>query len=107
MSNKDTEKLEVDFSDLKGVLESLVNWKREKDLTFNLTITRESNGYVLDGAYGLGSRGRTVIEDDEMDGLKSHEHLLLEVMEYFGFQGSRHDKERIKIIREKGDKYNG
>ncbi len=104
-------KLEVDFSELKEVLDNLtreVEEKRnKKDWIFDLIIIRESNGYMLDGASDGNSRIRTVIEDDEMDELKSHERLLLEVMEYFGFQGSRHDKERIKIIREKGDKYNG
>ena len=95
------EKLEVDFSDLKEVLESLLNWKREKDWAFNLIITRESNGYALDGVSDTGGRTRTVIEDDEVDELKSGESLLWAVMEYFNFQGSKHDAERIRVVREK------
>jgi len=110
------EKLEVDFSDLKEVIENLIKkadeGKDEKDYwAFNLIITRESNGYVIDGVSDIGSkpssRVRTVIEDDEEDELKSGESLLWAVMEYFGFGGSRHDKIRIKITREKGDKYSG
>ena len=99
------EKLEVDFSDLKEVLENLVKrvdaGKDEKDWAFNLIITRESNGYVLDGLSDSWGRTRTVIEDDEVDELKSGESLLWEVMEYFGFGGSKHDRERIMVVREK------
>ena len=100
------EKLEVDFSDLKKVIENLIKraeeGKDDKDYwAFNLIITREGNGYVLDGVSDSGGRLRTVIEDDEVDELKSGESLLWAVMEYFGFGGSKHDRERIMVVRKK------
>jgi len=33
--------------------------------------------------------------------LKSGESLLWAVMEYFGFGGSKHDRERIMVVRKK------
>ena len=98
-------KLEVDFSDLKEVIENLIKkadeGKDDKDYwAFNLIITREGNGYVLDGVSDTGGRVRTVIEDDEVDELKSGESLLWEVMSYFNFGGSKHDAERIRVVRE-------
>jgi hypothetical protein len=70
---------------------------------WDLHIVRAQNGYILTDQDGRDS----VIEEDEQDELKAHEHLLWQIMEYFAFEGSRHDKERIRVIREKGDKYNG
>lgn len=99
-------KLEVDFSDLKKVLEDLEKGikkkgKKEKDdWEWDLKIARVSNAYVLDGIADTGNRKKLVIKDDDMDELKSHQRLLWEVMDYFGFGGTKHDKERIKIIRE-------
>jgi hypothetical protein len=67
---------------------------------WSLKITRVDNGYFLEGNDGA----RIVIQEIEDDELREHEHLLFEVMEYFNFMGSKHDKERIRIIREpKGD----
>lgn len=71
---------------------------------WSLKITRVGNGYLLEGLGNeLGEPVKKVIEDDETDKdpLKSHETLLWEVMEYFNFMGSKHDKERLKIIRQK------
>jgi len=62
---------------------------------WNLSITRCDNGYIL-----TGQDFNTVIEDG-VDELLSHESLLWRVMEYFDFSGSKHDKERIRITREK------
>lgn len=104
MPDKGTEKsgkLEVDFSDLKEIFERLVKEKDEKDRKWDLTITRETNGYVLDGFFNSDVRSKEVIEDYEVDELKSGESLLWTVMEYFGFGGSKHDKERIMIVRKK------
>lgn len=63
-----------------------------------LNIERKTNGYVLKGNDGF----ELVIEDikDELD---SHEKLLWQVMEYFSFQGSKHDTERLRVVREKQD----
>jgi hypothetical protein len=67
---------------------------------WGLKITRESNGYVLKGRSVEGTPITFVIEDDDRDELKSHEDLLWEIMNYFAFGGSKHDKERLKITRE-------
>lgn len=65
---------------------------------WTLMITRHDNGYLLQGEQGeLG----WVIEDNEMDVLKSHESLLQEVMNYFDFGGSKHDKVRLRVTRVK------
>jgi len=102
---KEGEGLEVDFSELKALLEKLpemIKQNREEDLDWSLTITRADNGYLLKGkSDNMGAPMTFVIEDDEQDELKSHEELLWEVMEYFSFQGSKHDKERIRVTREK------
>jgi len=75
-----------------------------------LKITRASNGYVLSWDeelndaqpnYPLSETKYMVIESSEGDELKDHETLLWEVMEFFGFGGSKHDEERLRIIREK------
>jgi len=101
-------KFEVDFSDLKEIIENLIRGdekeKDEKECVFDLIITRESNGYVLDGVSDSGGRVRTVVEDDDVDELKSGESLLWTIMEYFNFGGSKHDKERIRVVREKQEK---
>ncbi len=61
-----------------------------------LTIEAVQNGYHL-----KGTDLDIVIEKNEEDPLKGDEVLLFEVMEYFNFGGSRHDAQRIHIIREK------
>lgn len=76
----------------------------ETDFDYCLKITRTDNGYLLEGLLrDTGIPSKRVIEDDEKDELKSHEILLWEVMEYFSFGGSKHDKERLKIIRHKNE----
>ncbi len=70
-----------------------------------LKITRVDNGYLLE-SFGNAPEGedfivKSVIEEDDQDELACHEKLLWEVMEYFGFRGSKHDEERLKVIREK------
>jgi len=69
----------------------------EQKIEWSLKITRVDNGYVLEGSDGV----KFVVEDDESDELKAHEFLLWHVMEFFSFGGSKHDPERIRIIREK------
>jgi hypothetical protein len=67
---------------------------------WSLKIIRVDNGYFLEGADGA----RIVIQERDEDELLEHENLLFEVMAYFNFGGTKHDKERIRIIREpKGD----
>lgn len=64
---------------------------------WTLTITRLDNGYLL---CGKPEGQEWVIEDSESDVLKSHESLLWEIMNYFNFGGSKHDKERLTIKRQ-------
>ena len=67
----------------------------ERREPWSLVITRVDNGYLLEGSDG----SCIVIEEDPEDGLHEHEQLLFEVRDYFNFQGSKHDKERIQILR--------
>ena len=66
-----------------------------------LKITKVNNGYTLEGTFGNDEEPSVdVIEEDEVDELVSGEGLLWSVMDYFNFGGSKHDKERIRVIRE-------
>ena len=77
--------------------------EEEKDKDWCLKIARVGNGYILEGNSGQDDEfiQKTVIEDKDEDELYSHERVLWEVMEYFNLGGTKHDKERIRIIREK------
>lgn len=66
---------------------------------WSLQITRVDNGYYLVGIDGE----KFVIEEKPDDKLHEHEQLLFMVREYFDFQGSKHDKERIVILRQPQD----
>ena len=79
---------------------------------YYLKITRASNGYILswdeeietaDENHPLIETQEWLIESSEGDELREHERLLWEVMEFFGFGGSKHDEERLRITREKRD----
>lgn len=95
-------KATFDFSDLKKVIDKLVESIKEEPYEWKLTIRRLYNGYELTGVFGDSDQeSKIVIEDDDTDELKSHEQLLFEVMDYFDFSGSKHDPERIFVIRKK------
>jgi len=74
---------------------------------WTLEITRGDNGYKLRWADELDDGSdvwhEEYIQDDEGDGLKSGEELLWWIVDYFGFGGSKHDAERIRVVREKQD----
>ena len=71
---------------------------------WKLVIRWALNGYVLEGRFGdRNFTENLVIEENEKDDLEHHQKLLWEVMEYFGFQGSKHDPERLRVTREKKD----
>ena len=77
---------------------------------WTLTIERVGNGYILTTPDHEGAGpAEWVIEDgpDEfgLANLTSGEILLWEVMDFFNFGGSKHDKQRIRIVREAGDDY--
>lgn len=100
---KEKSTFKVDFSDLKSLLEEILKKKsREEIPTYSLLIIREDNGYSLKGFSDESGLPMTfVIEDDPQDELKSGESLLWEVMNYFSFNGSKHDPVRLRIEREK------
>ena len=74
---------------------------------WTLEITRGDNGYKLRWWDELDDGScvwhEEYIEDDEVDELKSGEELLWEVADHFSLGGSKHDAERLKIVREKRD----
>ncbi len=78
-----------------------------KNSDWGMEIIRVGNGYKLRMAGDAELIMEAVVEDAEDDELKAGEELLWTVMEHFGFGGSRHDKERITITREPGEKYKG
>lgn len=78
--------------------------KKERDTLHenSLIITMTDNGYLVEGiSPDYGTPISFVREEDEEDELKHHEKLLWDVIEYFGFGGSKHDKERLQIVRKK------
>ena len=73
-------------------------------MSWKLIIERTENGYILTTPEnGEEPEKKIVIQQDEEDELKAHELLLWEVLEYFGVYGSKHDPERLRIIREKNN----
>ena len=73
-------------------------------MDYKLIINKVENGYILSYEDELNDETKIVrkivIQEDESDELKAHEEMLWQVIEYFGFYGSKHDKERIRVIRE-------
>lgn len=69
------------------------------------SIEKVDNGYLIEYPEeldnGTGDIKRHVIEENDQDELASHEALLWWLVEYFDFYGSKHDLERIRIVREK------
>ncbi len=70
---------------------------------WGIEIIRVSNGYMLHFPHpNTGETWATeVIEHDDDDELKSAEELLWRIAEFFDLLGSKHDKERLRVIREK------
>jgi len=73
---------------------------------WKLSISRVTNGYIIEAVSDIDELSvKDVIEDDKKDELASHENLLWAIMDYFNFGGSKHDSERLRIIRNrKGEK---
>ena len=75
-------------------------------MSWKLVISKEDNGYILKGRFGdTDIESKVVIEDKDNNELDSGETLLWQVIEYFNIGGSRHDKERLRIVREPGTDY--
>lgn len=69
-----------------------------------LKITRGDNGYRLNWV-DYDEEGRKIqceeyVQDDEQDELRAIESLLWWIINHYGFYGSKHDPERIRIVRE-------
>ena len=70
---------------------------------WELKIRSISNGYILfiPKEDEHTTDREVVIEEDESDGLEAQESLLWAIMEYFNIGGSKHDKERLRVVRQK------
>ena len=68
---------------------------------WKLEINREDNGYTLNGKFRDSDIVSTMVIEETNDELEVHEKLLWNIMEYFAFSGSKHDDERIRVVREK------
>ncbi len=75
----------------------------------SLRIERVDNGYqLIDNEYDEGEfTRRWVIQEDDEDDLRAAETLLWEILEWAGAGGSKHDKERLRIVRQPGNDYGG
>ena len=69
----------------------------------SLRIERVDNGYQLIDDDDEEHTRKQVIQEDEEDELCAIEELLWQIIEWAGMVGSKHDKERIRIIRKAGD----
>lgn len=67
-----------------------------------MEIELANNGYIV-----KTESESVVFEEDDDDELQATENLLWYLIEYCGKSGSRYDKERLRIVREAGDKYEG
>lgn len=66
---------------------------------WRLTIEKADNGFILTGE-GADNNGPFVIQEQD-DELCQWEELVYQVWEFFGHYGSKHDKERLRVVREK------
>lgn len=72
---------------------------------WSMTISKAENGYIV--LSNDDEKTARIFQEDDEDSLKAIEQVLWDVIEYFGEYGSKHDKERIRITREKGMDYEG
>ena len=76
---------------------------------WSVTINRVGNGFRRnweeEGEDEMTLHQEEVIQDDEQDELHAGEELLWWVMNYFDLGGSKFDKERLGIVRRRGEKY--
>ena len=66
-----------------------------------MEIIKINNGFSIKDSSGE----TTVIEASDSDELRAIERLLWTIIEFFGFVGSKHDTERIWVIRRVRDNY--
>lgn len=68
---------------------------------WGIEIKRVANGFSIKNNDGEV----TVIEEKDDDVVPAAEALLWHVIEFFNLGGTRYDKERVRVVREPGDKY--
>jgi len=76
---------------------------------YGLEIIRVANGFIITD---LQEGEQTVYEDvDDYtsadEPINAMESLLWFIIEHFGMGGSSHSKERLRVIREPGERYEG
>lgn len=81
----------------------------KQELDWAIRILRTINGFVIEHDVELSDGSvrteRTVFEESSADPLEDIEKVLWAVIDVFDKFGSKHDKERICITREAGNKY--
>jgi len=73
---------------------------------YSVRIIRGGNGYRLNWTEDTEDgeiKQEEYIQDDEADELRSTEALLWWILEWAGKMGSKHDPERLRVVREKRD----
>ena len=76
---------------------------------YGLEIIRASNGFIITD---LQNGDETVYEDEDDyttpdEPINAMESLLWFIIEYFGMGGSKHSRQRLRVIREPEEKYEG
>ncbi len=64
-------------------------------------VTKVGNGYIVTFKDENGKLQMEVFEEYKDDELLATEKMLWFLLEHFDMRGSKHDSERIKIVREK------
>lgn len=66
-----------------------------------LEIIKVENGFSIKDNEGK----ITVVEEKDGDELAAAEALLWAILEFFNLNGTKHDRERIAVIRKIGERY--
>ena len=84
-------------------------------MAWEVKICKVENGYIVihnsdsdDPAYGAYNVVKTVFQEPELNDSKEESatyNMLWFILNHFGEAGSKHDKERIRIVIEKGENY--
>lgn len=72
-----------------------------KKRDWGLEIRKVKDGFIIKDSNG----DETVAKESEDDEISAAEDLLHQIIEFFGLRGNRYDRERIRVVREVGNKY--
>ncbi len=72
-----------------------------KKTDFGIEIVHVANGFIIKDNEGNTS----VIKSEEDNEISAAEELLWKIIDFFDLRRSRYNRERIRIVREVGDKY--